>query len=47
MQSIKLSSRVGSDSILHLDVPVGTTDKELEQNSSLVTPNQNHNTISN
>jgi hypothetical protein len=47
MQSIKLSSRVGPDGILNLDVPVGMTDKELEQNTSLVTPNQNHNTISN
>ncbi len=38
MQSIKLSSRVESDGIFHLDVLVGMTDKELEQNTSLVTP---------
>ncbi len=30
MQSIKVVSRVGSDGILHLDVPVGMTNEELE-----------------
>ncbi|WP_293059118.1 MULTISPECIES: hypothetical protein [unclassified Moorena] len=30
MESIKLISHVGSDGILHLDVPVGITNKELE-----------------
>ncbi len=30
MQSITLHSRVGSDGILHLEVPVGVTDTELE-----------------
>ncbi|MGB0561398.1 MAG: hypothetical protein ACPGVO_06290 [Spirulinaceae cyanobacterium] len=30
MQSIKLKSRIGSDGILHLDIPVGITDKDLE-----------------
>ncbi len=30
MQSIKLRSRVSSDGILHLNVPVGMADKELE-----------------
>ncbi len=30
MQSINLRSRVGSDGILHLEVPVGLTDAELE-----------------
>jgi len=30
MQSIKLYSHVGSDGILHLDIPIGMTDKEIE-----------------
>ncbi|QLE45739.1 hypothetical protein FD723_36405 (plasmid) [Nostoc sp. C052] len=30
MQSIKLFSHVGSDGIMHLDIPVGITDKEVE-----------------
>jgi hypothetical protein len=30
MQSIKLKKRVGADGILHLDIPVGITDKEVE-----------------
>lgn len=30
MQSIKLRSHVGSDGILHLDIPVGVHDAELE-----------------
>jgi hypothetical protein len=30
MQSLKVVSRVGSDGILHLDVPVGMTNEELE-----------------
>jgi hypothetical protein len=30
MQSIKLRSRVGEDGILHLEIPVGITDKDLE-----------------
>ena len=30
MQNIKLRSHVGKDGILHLDVPVGMTDREIE-----------------
>jgi hypothetical protein len=30
MHSLKLSKRVGADGILHLDIPVGLTDKEVE-----------------
>ncbi|MCC5604827.1 hypothetical protein [Nostoc favosum] len=30
MQSIKLRSHVGSDGILHLEIPLGITDKEIE-----------------
>jgi hypothetical protein len=30
MPSIKLRSRIGADGILHLEVPVGLTDAELE-----------------
>ncbi len=30
MHSVKLRSRVGSDGVLRLDVPVGLTDAELE-----------------
>jgi hypothetical protein len=30
MQSIKLCSHVGADGILHLEIPVGMTDKEME-----------------
>ncbi|BAZ24189.1 hypothetical protein NIES4073_50810 [Kalymmatonema gypsitolerans NIES-4073] len=30
MQSIKLKKRVGADGILHLDIPVEITDKEVE-----------------
>jgi hypothetical protein len=30
MQSIKLKKRVGADGVLHLDIPVGITDKEVE-----------------
>ncbi|WP_168436365.1 hypothetical protein [Nostoc sp. PCC 7120 = FACHB-418] len=30
MQSIKLCSHVGSDGILHLEIPLGITDKEIE-----------------
>ena len=30
MQSIKLHSRVGSDGILHLDIPLDLRDKDLE-----------------
>jgi len=30
MHSIKLTKRVGADGILHLDIPVGITDKEVE-----------------
>ncbi|NJM19132.1 MAG: hypothetical protein HC874_28990 [Richelia sp. SL_2_1] len=30
MQSIKLKKRIGSDGILHLDIPLGMKDKEVE-----------------
>ncbi|MGI2906821.1 hypothetical protein [Tolypothrix sp. VBCCA 56010] len=30
MQSIKLKKRIGADGILHLEIPVGITDKEVE-----------------
>ena len=30
MNSIKLTKRVGEDGILHLEIPVGITDKEVE-----------------
>lgn len=30
MHSIKLTKRVGADGVLHLDIPVGITDKEVE-----------------
>ncbi|MUH01161.1 hypothetical protein F7734_56410 [Scytonema sp. UIC 10036] len=30
MQSIKVRSLVGSDGVLHLDIPVGMADKEVE-----------------
>lgn len=30
MQSIKINSRVGQDGILHLEVPIGFKDKEVE-----------------
>jgi len=30
MQSIKLKKRIGADGVLHLDIPVGITDKEVE-----------------
>ena len=30
MQSIKLCSHVGADGILHLDIPVEVTDKQIE-----------------
>jgi hypothetical protein len=30
MQSRKLRSQVGKDGILHLDIPIGVTDKEIE-----------------
>jgi hypothetical protein len=30
MQSIKLCSHVGADGILHLNIPVGITNKEIE-----------------
>ncbi len=30
MHSIKLTRRVGADGILHLDIPVGITDREVE-----------------
>ena len=30
MQSIKLKKRVGEDGILHLDIPLGMIDQELE-----------------
>ncbi len=30
MHSIKLKKRVGADGVLHLDIPVGITDKEIE-----------------
>jgi hypothetical protein len=30
MHSIKLKKRVGADGILHLDIPVGIADKEVE-----------------
>ena len=30
MQSIKLKKRVGEDGILHLDIPLGMKDKEVE-----------------
>ncbi|MEH2453302.1 hypothetical protein [Nostoc sp.] len=30
MHCIKLCSHVGSDGILHLEIPVGITDKEIE-----------------
>ena len=30
MQSIKIRSRVGEDGILHLDIPLGMKDKEVE-----------------
>lgn len=30
MQSIQLKSRIGSDGILHLEIPVGLTEQDLE-----------------
>jgi len=30
MQSIKLTKRIGEDGILHLDIPLGIKDKEVE-----------------
>ncbi|GAX46315.1 hypothetical protein NIES4075_73360 [Tolypothrix sp. NIES-4075] len=30
MYSIKLTKRVGEDGVLHLDIPVGITDKQVE-----------------
>jgi len=30
MHSIKLTKRVGADGVLHLDIPVGITDKQVE-----------------
>ncbi|BAZ03262.1 hypothetical protein NIES37_72750 (plasmid) [Tolypothrix tenuis PCC 7101] len=30
MHSIKLTKRIGADGVLHLDIPVGITDKEVE-----------------
>lgn len=30
MYSIKLKKRIGADGVLHLDIPVGITDKEVE-----------------
>lgn len=30
MYSVKLTKHVGEDGILHLDIPVGITDKEVE-----------------
>ena len=30
MESIKVRQRVGQDGILHLDIPVGLTDREVE-----------------
>lgn len=30
MQSVKLKSQIGPDGILHLDIPVGLTNEELE-----------------
>lgn len=30
MQTIKLRSKIGKDGILHLDIPVGVTETELE-----------------
>jgi len=30
MHSIKLTRRVGADGILHLDIPLGITDREVE-----------------
>ncbi|MES1026608.1 hypothetical protein ABN584_27320 [Gloeocapsa sp. BRSZ] len=30
MQSIKFKKRVGADGVLHLDIPVGIIDKEVE-----------------
>lgn len=30
MHSIKLKKHVGADGVLHLDIPVGVTDKEVE-----------------
>jgi hypothetical protein len=30
MHSIKLKKRIGADGVLHLDIPVGITDKEVE-----------------
>ncbi len=30
MQSIKFKKHIGADGILHLDIPVGITDKEVE-----------------
>jgi hypothetical protein len=43
MHSIKLKQRVGKDGILHLDIPVGMMDKEVEIMviyQALETPNQ-------
>lgn len=43
MHSIKLKQRVGKDGILHLDIPVGMMDKEVEIMviyHALETPNQ-------
>ncbi|QIR38266.1 hypothetical protein HCG51_17175 [Tolypothrix sp. PCC 7910] len=30
MHSIKFKKRIGADGVLHLDIPVGITDKEVE-----------------
>jgi len=30
MESIKVRQRVGQDGILHLDIPVGTTERDVE-----------------
>ncbi len=42
MQTITLRSHVGSDGILHLEVPVGLTDAELEVTVTIqpVTPSK-------
>jgi hypothetical protein len=42
MQSIKLRSHVGSDGVLHLDIPTGMTDSEIEVTVTIqrVTPTE-------
>ncbi len=39
MQSIKLHSHIGADGILHLELPVGMTDTEIEVTVTVKTVN--------